>query len=172
MIVSEFILPSPEGSADLYRFRIRRLLLPSAVLFHICFGGFHHDRALHSLPFQLAADLIDVINTAMEIIGIRGAAPAAVITGKTLSAFGPGIDIAALELVCNIAARDAFVHISQQELPVPDKLMAGIQVPPGGNREILRPAAAPAQPLVDTGASGQVNHEMEEGKWNQCHSQQ
>ena len=40
--------------------------------------------------------------------------------------------------------------------------MAGIQIAPGRHCQVLCSGAAAGKPFVDAGASGQINHEMEE----------
>ena len=98
----------------------------------------------------------------MEVIGVCRAATAAVELRKTLLTLLLGIHVTTFEFVTNILSYDAFLHISHQERFISDKLMAGIQVPPGGNCQILCSGTTAGQTLRHTGTTLQVNHKVEE----------
>ena len=78
----------------------------------------------------------------MELPGIGGAASAAVEPREALPALLLGVHVAELELVPDIRPGDALVHIAQQEALIPHKLVAGIEVSPGGHRQVLGAGAA------------------------------
>ena len=105
--------------------------------FFIRQGGFDHNRALHSLALELTADVIGIVDGAMEVIGISSTASAAIESGKAFLTFFLGIDVAALEFVLNLRMNDSRVHVAQKEFLVSDELMAGIKIAPGGNCQIL-----------------------------------
>ena len=53
-------------------------------------------------------------------------------------------------------------HISQNELLIADKLMAGIELPPRRYPQVLATASTAGKPFGHTGTSGQINVEVEE----------
>lgn len=80
----------------------------------------------HSIRFlQLTADVIRIIDIAMEIIGVRSTSAAAIELGKTLTLV-LCIDITAFELVADIISYHTGIHIAHEELLVTHELVAGI----------------------------------------------
>jgi hypothetical protein len=100
----------------------------------------------------------------VKIPCVSRAAAAAVKSCETITALRLGIDIAQLKLIPDIRSEDPVTDIPHEKLLLADKLMAGIQIPPRRNCQVLCTGTTPGQTLVDTRASLQINHEMEEVK--------
>ena len=79
-------------------------------------------------------------------------------------AVGPGIDIAGGEFLLDFCVGDPIPDVAQLEFFLAYKLMAGVQVAPGGHGHVFRSAAAAGDALVDAGAAGEVDHIVVEGK--------
>ena len=75
-----------------------------------------------------------------------------------------GVYVAGGELILYVGIVNALPDIPQLKPLLPNKLMAGIQVAPGGDRHVFRAAAAAGYALVYAGAAGQVYHVMVEGE--------
>jgi hypothetical protein len=83
----------------------------------------------------------------VKVVRIRHAAAAAVKLSKTIFALFFRIDIAVSEIIRNLRPYNSFVHIAHKELLLAYELVAGIDIPPGRHRQVLRSRAAPGQSL-------------------------
>ena len=85
------------------------------------------------------AHLISVVDGVVEFVRVRHASSAAVKSGKALPAAFLRVHAAPSELFRNLRFRDPLIYISHEELFLPYKLMAWIQVSPGSHSKILGP---------------------------------
>ena len=69
-----------------------------------------------------------------------------------------------LELIPHGGVGDALPDVAHQVFGVAHKLVAGVQVAPGGHGHVLGAGAAAGDALIDAGAAGQVDHVVVEGK--------
>ena len=100
-------------------------------------SGLYHNGAFHTLALHLTADLIGVVDAAMELICICHASSAAVKSGKAFPASVFGVYAAASELICDLRIYNALIYISHKEFFLPHKLVARVEIAPRRNREIL-----------------------------------
>ena len=126
-------------------------------------GHLHHDGALHPLAEQIAAVGIHPPDAAGGVVGVGGTAAGAVEPGPAVPAVRPGVGVAELELVPEGRVGHALPHVAHGVLRVPHELVAGVQLAPGGHRQVLRAAAAAGDPLVHAGTALQVDHIVVEG---------
>ena len=93
----------------------------------------------HSIRFllHLAADLICAVNGTAEIVGIGTAAAAAVESGKAILAAFLCIYVAKLKLIAYFLIYNARIYVAQKELLISYKLMAGVEITPWSNCQIL-----------------------------------
>ncbi len=97
------------------------------------------------------------------MIGVGGAAAGAVEPGPAVRARGAGVGVAGAELLPQGGVGHAAPHVSQLVRLLSHELVAGVQVPPGGDGHVLRAGAAAGDPLIDAGAPGEVQHVVVEG---------
>ena len=111
-------------------------------MLHARLGRFHHNCALHTLFLKLAAHIIGAADITGKVIRIGRAPAAAIKFSETAAALFFRVDITTFKFVTNLRLRDSVVYIAQQKLLVADKLMAGIEISPRRDRQILRAGAA------------------------------
>ena len=77
----------------------------------------HHQRAFHTFPFQLTADVVSLQDLPVELIGICRTAAAAEEPGEAGLAFILCIDIVALELFHNVRFPKGIIFEDMHTLP-------------------------------------------------------
>ena len=98
------------------------------------------------------------------MIGICRATAGAVELCPAVLAFGTAVSVAACEPVAEFRVLNAVVDITHLVCVVADELVAGIEVAPRCDGEILCAGAAACDPLIDAGTACEVEHIVVEGK--------
>ena len=101
----------------------------------------------------------------MEMVGIGGAAAAAVESGKAVPAFFLGVNVALLKLLLELHIGHAVRHISHKERLTSHKLMAGIQIPPWRDCQVFCPRTTAGKALCHARPALQIYHKVEKLEW-------
>ena len=98
------------------------------------------------------------------MVGVGGAAAGAVKSCPAIAARLASVHVARGKLALLVGVGHALPHVAQLVGLVTHKLMAGVQVAPGGHGHVFGAGAAAGNALVDAGAAGQVDHIVIEGE--------
>ena len=124
----------------------------------------YHDSAFKTFFLKFAADLVRLVDVAVELVGIGMTAAAAIEACPAVGALRFVEDVRVAEGLHEVLTEYAFVETADAVLFAADELMARVEVTVGRDGEVFVARAAAHEAFGNAGAVVEVEVEVEEGE--------